>query len=86
MKDATKHKLKWGWLRLFLALVQISLVPMAVGSLLTLGLHPLTWLFVLTATAAAIASRFLYRGQPDPQLKVGNPKANRRQPDLRDLS
>jgi hypothetical protein len=74
VNDATKHKLKWGWLRLFLALVQISLVPMAVGSLLTLGLHPLTWFCVLTATSAAIVSRLLYRGQSDPDLRAGKSK------------
>lgn len=67
--DITRYKLIWGWLRLFLGWLQMSLAAASVGALLTVGLHPITYVFVAIATAAALASRFLYHGRSDPALK-----------------
>jgi hypothetical protein len=69
VKSETRHKLIWGWLRLFLGFLQMSLVAMSVGALLTIGIHPLTWTFVIGATLATVASLFIYRGRKDPGLK-----------------
>lgn len=67
--DATKHKLIWGWLRLFLGWLQMSMAAACVGALLTVGLHTITYIFVAVATAAAVASRLLYHGRKDPGPK-----------------
>lgn len=64
MDDATRHKLIWGWLRLFLGWLQMSLAAAGLGALFTFGLHPVTWFFVIGASAATIASRLLYRKRP----------------------
>jgi hypothetical protein len=65
----TRRKLVWGWLRLLLGWLQMSLVAASVGALLTVGLHPITYVFVALATAAALTSRLLYHGRIDPSLK-----------------
>jgi hypothetical protein len=69
MDEATRHKLIWGWLRLFLGFAQMSLVAAGVGALLTVGLHWITFVFVIAATAATLSSRLLYRGKADPKLE-----------------
>jgi hypothetical protein len=61
---ATRHKLIWDWLRLFLGLAQMFLAVAAAGSLLVAGLHPITWALVIGAPAATLVSRLLYRGRP----------------------
>lgn len=50
-------RLIWGWVRLLLGMAQIILATMALMTLLTLGLAPLTWVFIGGATAATIISR-----------------------------
>jgi hypothetical protein len=67
--NVTRRKLIWGWLRLLLGWLQMSLVAVSIGALLTVGLHPITYVFVAVATAAAVASRLLYHGHVDPSLK-----------------
>ena len=69
MNSQTKHKLVWGWLRLFLGFLQMSLVGLSVGSLIAVGLHTVTYLFVGGATLAAITSLLLYRRRADPLIK-----------------
>jgi len=69
MNDEAHHKLVWGWLRLVLGFLQMGLVAAALGSLITAGLHWITWLFVVGATAATVTSRLIYHGRPDPTLK-----------------
>lgn len=68
MDEATKHKLIWGWLRLFLGLVQMFFAAAGVFALLTLGLHSITYFCLTAATLATITSRFLYQGRADAGL------------------
>ncbi len=72
MDSAARHKLIWGWLRLFLGLAQMSLAAASFGLLITIGLHWITWAFIVGATAAAIVSRLLYHGQADSKLEGRN--------------
>ena len=69
LSDETRHRLKWGWLRLFLAILQLSLAPMALGSLIMVGLRPVTWILIFGATMAMVVSRLLYRGRSDPHVE-----------------
>ena len=71
---ASSKKLIWGWLRLFLGVIQMVLTTACVGLLLTLGLHWATWIFFAGATAATIISRLLYRGHADPDLEEKSAK------------
>ena len=64
MAALTRHTIVDGWLRLFLGWLQMSLVAMSVGSLAVVGLHFVTWGFVIAATAVTILSRLIYRGRP----------------------
>lgn len=66
--QSTRHILKWGWLRLFLSIVQMTLAPIAILLLFTVGLNWVTWLFVAGATSATLTSRLLFRGRSDPRL------------------
>lgn len=69
MKETTHHVLVWGWLRLFLAMVQITCAPLGMIALLGLGVgHWLTWTFLTAATTATVTSLLLYRARPDPRL------------------
>ena len=69
MDETTRHKIIWGWLRLFLAYAQVSLAAMGVVALIALGLHPVTWAFGIAGTTATIMSRLIYHGRPDPDLE-----------------
>lgn len=69
MNDETRHKVIWGWLRLFLGWLQMSLVAASIGALLTVGLHPISYVLVAVATAVSITSRLLYHGRRVPALK-----------------
>ena len=69
MKEGTRHKLIWGWLRLILGWAQMSLAAAGFGALLVVGNHPVTWGFVIGAMLATIISRLLYHGKPDPKLR-----------------
>ena len=63
------HHFKWGYLRLFLGILQTSLVIAAVWMLVSVGLRPATWVLIVAATSASPLSRYLYRGKSDPRLK-----------------
>ena len=70
LSEATRNKLIWGWLRLFLGWLQMSLVAVSIGAMLAAGLQPVTYVLVVAATIATLTSRLLYRGRPAP--RVGN--------------
>lgn len=67
MTPGTKERFVWGRLRFLLGLAQIGLVGLSVGALVTVGLKPITWIFVISATALTITSRLIYRGQRTPK-------------------
>ena len=66
----SSRKFVWGWLRLFLGFAQMSLVAACVGSLMVVGVHPITIALVIAATAITITSRLLYRGKAAPDSEV----------------
>jgi hypothetical protein len=69
MREETHHVLLWGALRFLLAVAQMTLAPLGIYAVLTVGLeHWVTWVLFGGATAATITSRLLYGGRPDPQL------------------
>ena len=63
LAKTTYHRLIWGWLRLFLGMLQISLSVAGITALFKIGFRPLTWAFVAGATIATISSLLLYRGR-----------------------
>lgn len=65
MEGVKRHKLIWGWLRLFLGFLQVFLATATVISLLTLGEHRLTWALAASALLAVVISRLLYRSDPE---------------------
>jgi hypothetical protein len=65
-----QDRLLWGWARLFLGFTQMALVGMSVGALITVGLKPITWVFVIAATSLALLSRIIYRGRRSPESKT----------------
>ena len=67
----TQHKVVWGGLRFFLGLAQMWLALVGLVLLVSIGLRPVTYLFVGAATAATVTSRLLYRGRPGHDLKGG---------------
>ena len=70
MKQDTRHLLMWGWLRLFLATIQLVFAPLAIFAvILSGGGHWLTWLLIIVATLATAVSWLLYHGRPDPRLR-----------------
>ncbi len=63
------HTLIWGWCRLLLATVQLTCAPLAAYTVFAAGLdNPVSLTLFAAATLAAIVSRLLYRGRPDPRL------------------
>ena len=72
LTEATRHRLVWEWLRLFLGWLQMSLVAVSLGSLLAFGLYPVAYLFVIAATTTTVASRLIYHGRSSPLLKEQN--------------
>jgi hypothetical protein len=69
VNETTRHKLVWGWLRLFLASAQISLAAIAACTLVVVGMNAVTWALVIAATTATVISRLIYHGRPDPNLE-----------------
>lgn len=60
----------WGWLRLILGAVQMTLAAAAVGAYLDGGSPKLVWTLAGAATAATLVSLLIYRrrqGPPDTQ-------------------
>lgn len=72
VNDEARHKLIWGWLRLFLGFAQTSMVAAAIGSFLVVGLKSTTSIFVIAATTFTVMSLLIYRGRSDPKLKGKN--------------
>lgn len=69
MKEETHHVLLWGALRFLLGVAQMTLAPLGIMALLTVGLgHWVTWALFAGATIATITSRVLYGGKRDPNL------------------
>ncbi|HSB12619.1 MAG TPA: hypothetical protein VLM38_24225 [Blastocatellia bacterium] len=66
--DGAGQNLMWRWLRLVLGLAQMWLAAAGLGLLLIAGLRPITWLFLIAASAATVISRLLYRGRRTPRL------------------
>jgi hypothetical protein len=64
----TRHILVWGWLRMLLAVAQLTLVPLALVALVVSGLHALFFALFGAATVATLASRAIFRGRKDPRL------------------
>jgi len=67
MTPGIKEPFLWGRLRLLLGLAQIALVGLSVGALITVGLKPITWIFVISATALTLTSRLIYKGRRTPK-------------------
>jgi hypothetical protein len=47
----------------------VGMAAAAFGSLLAVGLHWITWVFIAGATIATVSSRLLYHGRRDPMLE-----------------
>ena len=56
----------WGSLRWWLGIAQMALAAAALGAVVTVGLAPVSWAFIVAATVAAAVSRLLYRGRMNP--------------------
>jgi hypothetical protein len=70
MEEETHHVLLWGALRFLLGVAQMTLAPLGVYAVLTVGLeHWITWVLFAGATSATITSRILYGGRRDPKLE-----------------
>jgi hypothetical protein len=78
MTPAVKERIVWGWLRLALGFAQIALVGLSVGSLLTVGVRPLTWVFAIAATVLTAVSLLIYKRRPAPHSRERNARFNRR--------
>ena len=66
-----RHKLFWGWCLLFIGMIQLTFAAAGLVALLTVGIHSITLVFLIGATAATIISRLLYHGRPNPTLQKG---------------
>jgi len=55
--SATKERFLWGWLGLVPGFAQISLVAMSVGALSAVGVRPITWISVISASGAYAATK-----------------------------
>jgi hypothetical protein len=64
MSEPMNQVLLWGWFRLAFGVLQMTLALASVVALLTVGLRPMTWGLVASATAATLLSRWLYRIRP----------------------
>lgn len=72
MNEASRHKLIWGWLRLFLGWLQMSLAGTGILLLIAIGLRPLTLIIFAATILATITSRLVYHGRRDPMIKKGD--------------
>ena len=62
------HRLLWGWARLVLGLTQMSFSLTAAYLWVWRGFQWRVGVAVLIASVAAVVSRVLYAGRPDPRL------------------
>lgn len=67
MTPGTKERFVWGRLRFLLGLAQIALAGLSVGALVAVGLQPITWIFVISATVLTLTSRLIYKGRRTPK-------------------
>lgn len=72
MNEESRHKFIWGWLRLFLGWLQMSLAATGVLLLVAIGLRPLTLVVFAATVLATVTSLLLYRRRPDPMIKKGD--------------
>lgn len=72
MPETTHSKLVWGWLRLFLGVLQMFLASAAFAFVILIGFHPIALGLAAGATIATLISRVLYRGEPGYRLAQGN--------------
>ncbi len=63
-----RHTFIWGWVRIFLGVIQTSLAAAGIWLLLTVGSRPITLIVVGGALTATIISRFIYKVRSDPAL------------------
>jgi hypothetical protein len=70
------HRLLWGWARLLLGLIQMSFSITAAYLFAFRGVQWRVGVAALLATAAAVVSRVLYAGGPDPRLAASLDKEN----------
>lgn len=78
MTPAAKEQIVWGWLRLALGFAQIALVGLSIGSLITVGPRPLTWVFAIAATTLTLISLLIYKRRPAPPSREPDSQFNRR--------
>lgn len=72
----TRHTLIWGWLRVFLGIMQTSLAAAGVFMLLTVGTRPVTLIVVGGALTATLMSRLIYQGRSDTMMEETKGKAS----------
>lgn len=69
MNEETRQNLIWGWLRMILGALQLTLAPLSIILLFTLGIYDeRTWILVILTTLITGISRLLYQGRPDPRI------------------
>jgi hypothetical protein len=68
--EADDHRFSWGWVRLVLGLTQMSFSLTAACVLAFCGLGWRVYAAAAVATLAAVVSRVLYAGRPDPGLET----------------
>lgn len=60
----------WGWLRMILGILQLTLAPLALLVLFKQGIEDeLTWVLVILTTLITGISRLLYNGRRTPEMK-----------------
>jgi hypothetical protein len=67
---SSDHRWLWGWMRLALGLTQMCFAVVAAYLLAADGPHWRAVVAASVATVAAVASRYLFAGRPDPRLEA----------------
>ncbi|MBW4626515.1 MAG: hypothetical protein KME49_13700 [Brasilonema octagenarum HA4186-MV1] len=70
----TRHTLIWGYLRLFLGVMQTSLAAAAILMVVNVGVRPITVIVATSALTATVISRLIYKGKPDPMIEGNKDK------------
>ena len=69
MNEETRQNLVWGWLRMIIGAMQLTLAPISIIVLFTLGIYDeRTWMLVILTTLITGISRLLYGGRSDPRI------------------
>lgn len=66
MTAVRRERFVWGWLRLALGFAQLAATGLSFGSLITIGLRPLTVGFALLATTLTLISLLIYKRRSSP--------------------